>query len=195
MTMENFLPYSGTALYFGKLFLPDEAECLFNSLLHIIAWRHEEAVVYGRHIITRRMVAWYGDKAYSYTYSGVTKEALPWTEDLSFVKQIAEDKTGETFNSCLLNLYHNGEEGMGWHSDNEAAIEKNSAIASVSFGAERLFAFRHKKTKETVSLLLENGSLLLMKDITQQNWHHSLPKSKKITEKRINLTFRRMKEK
>lgn len=192
--MENLLPYDGTALYSGKLFLPDEADRLFDSLLHTIAWRHEEAVVYGRHIITKRKVAWYGDKAYPYTYSGVTKEALPWTKELFFVKQMTEKKTGETFNSCLLNLYHNGEEGMGWHSDNESSIEENSAIASVSLGTGRTFSFRHKKAKEKVSLVLENGSLLVMKDATQQHWHHSLPKSKKITGGRINLTFRCMKE-
>lgn len=193
-TMENRLPCDGIALYFDKIFLPGEANRLFDILLQTISWRHEEAVVYGKYIVTKRKVAWYGDKAYSYTYSGITKEALPWTKELLFIKQMVEEKTGETFNSCLLNLYHNGEESMGWHSDNESSIEKNSAIASVSFGAERAFSFRHKKTKETVSLLLENGSLLLMKDTTQQYWHHSLLKSKKVAEGRINLTFRCMKE-
>jgi alkylated DNA repair dioxygenase AlkB len=91
-----------------------------------------------------------------------------------------------------LNLYHDGDVGMGWHSDNEKSIEGNSAIASVSFGAERRFSFKHKQSKKTISVLLENGSLLLMKDATQKNWLHSLPKSKKITLPRINLTFRTM---
>ena len=194
VTMKNLLPYDGLALYYGSIIPVDEADNLFDNLLNTIAWKHEEAVVYGKHIITKRKVAWYGDKSFSYTYSKITKEALPWTEELLFIKQIIEEKSGETFNSCLLNLYHNGDEGMGWHSDNESTIEKDSAIASVSFGADRTFLFRHKKTKETVSIHLENGSLLLMKDATQQHWQHSLPKSKKIKEARINLTFRCMKE-
>ena len=171
--MMNLLPNDGNALYSSGLFSQSEADDLFTGLLHTIAWQHEEAVVYGRHIVTKRKVAWYGDKEYAYTYSNVTKNALPWTKELLSIKQRIEEETGEVFNSCLLNLYHNGEEGMGWHSDNESAIVKNSAIASISFGADRMFSFRHKKTKETVSLLLENGSLLLMKDVTQQHWHHS----------------------
>ena len=194
ITMKNLLPYDGLALYYGSIIPVDEADNLFDNLLNTIAWKHEEAVVYGKHIITKRKVAWYGDKSFLYTYSKITKEALPWTEELLFIKQIIEEKSGETFNSCLLNLYHNGDEGMGWHSDNESSIKKDSAIASVSFGADRTFLFRHKKTKETVSIHLENGSLLLMKDATQQHWQHSLPKSKKIKEARINLTFRCMKE-
>ena len=194
MTMINLLPYDGLALYYGRIIPDEEAGVMFKNLLATIAWKHEEAIVYGRHIITKRKAAWYGNKAYSYTYSKITKEAFPWTKDLLLIKRTAEEKTGETFNSCLLNLYHDGEEGMGWHSDNESSIEKESAIASVSFGADRMFSFRHKKTKEIVSVLLESGSLLLMKDTTQQHWYHSLPKSKKIKEARINLTFRCMKE-
>ena len=92
----------------------------------------------------------------------------------------------------MLNLYQNGSEGIGWHSDDEKSIEKNSSIASLSFGAERKFSFKHKQTKQTISLVLEHGSLLIMKDATQTNWLYNLPKSKKITEPRINLTFRKM---
>ncbi|MDQ6667858.1 MAG: alpha-ketoglutarate-dependent dioxygenase AlkB, partial [Thermoproteota archaeon] len=97
---------------------------------------------------------------------------------------------GTKFNSCLLNLYHNGDEGIAWHSDDEKPLGENSIIASLSFGAERKFSFKHKQTKQTISVVLEHGSLLIMKDATQTNWVHSLPKSKKITRPRINLTFR-----
>lgn len=117
---------------------------------------------------------------------------MVWTEDLLKLKQIAEELTGVTFNSCLLNLYHNGDEGVAWHSDDEKSLAKNSAIALLSLGAERKFSFRHKKTNDTVSVILENGSLLVMKDTTQTNWLHSLPRSKKIMSPRINLTFRTM---
>ena len=128
-----------------------------------------------------------------YTYSNTTKQALVWTKELLDLKEIVEKLTEtKKFNSCLLNLYQNGSEGIGWHSDDEKSIEKNSTIASLSFGAERKFSFKHKQTKLTISLVLEHGSLLIMKDATQTNWLHSLPKSEKITEPRINLTFRTM---
>jgi alkylated DNA repair dioxygenase AlkB len=129
-----------------------------------------------------------------YTYSSTTKRALAWTTELSELKQIIEGYAGTKFNSCLLNLYHNGNEGMGWHSDDEKPLGKNNTIASLSFGAERKFSFKHKQTKQTVSVVLEHGSLLVMKGATQSNWLHSLPKSKNITQPRINLTFRTIHE-
>lgn len=103
---------------------------------------------------------------------------------------MVEKTSGVSFNSCLLNLYHNGEEGMAWHSDDERSLGKNTTIASLSFGAERKFCFKHKITKTTVSIMLGNGSLLVMKGATQTNWLHSLPKTKKVSSPRINLTFR-----
>ncbi|MCA1744794.1 MAG: alpha-ketoglutarate-dependent dioxygenase AlkB, partial [Bacteroidales bacterium] len=106
------------------------------------------------------------------------------------LKMVIEKETGETFNSCLLNLYHSGEEGMAWHSDGEKDLKKDGAIASLSFGAERKFAFKHQETKETVSLILEHGSLLIMKGTTQTNWLHRLPPTKRVTTPRVNLTFR-----
>ncbi|MEM9834077.1 MAG: alpha-ketoglutarate-dependent dioxygenase AlkB [Bacteroidota bacterium] len=190
--MKNLLPCDGIAHYYGKLLSLTEADHYLSCLLETIAWKHDEAVMFGKHIITKRKVAWYGDEAYSYTYSKKTKQALPWTDELKALKVLIEQKTETKFNSCLLNLYHNGGEGMGWHSDDEKTLVENSAIASLSLGAERKFSFRHKESKETVSLMLEHGSLLVMKDTTQTHWHHQLPKTKKVAEPRINLTFRRM---
>jgi alkylated DNA repair dioxygenase AlkB len=158
--------------------------------METIQWKSDEAIIFGKHFITKRKAAWYGDRNYLYTYSNTTKEALPWTNELLELKAITEDVTEAKYNSCLLNLYDTGKEGMAWHSDDEKALGKNTSIASFSLGAERRFSFRHKRTKETISLLLENGSLLLMKDETQTNWLHSLPKSMKVTDPRINLTFR-----
>jgi alkylated DNA repair dioxygenase AlkB len=135
-------------------------------------------------------VAWYGSDNFSYTYSKITKHALLWTPELLALKHIAEMHSGHTYNSCLLNLYHNGAEGMAWHSDDEKMLEKNGAIASLSFGAERKFAFKHKQSKQTVSLALAHGSLLVMKDTTQANWLHRLPPTTKISTPRVNLTFR-----
>ncbi|TZF83804.1 alpha-ketoglutarate-dependent dioxygenase AlkB [Pedobacter sp. BS3] len=187
---KNLLPCDGTVHYYGKVLPEEQANNYFNRLLHTIEWRNDEAMIMGKRIVTKRKVAWYGDAAFEYTYSNVNKYALPWTEELLTLKQLTEELSGESYNSCLLNLYHNGEEGMAWHSDGETDLKKNGAIGSVSFGAERKFAFKHKKSKKTVSLMLENGSLLVMKGTTQTHWLHRLPPSRKIHSARINLTFR-----
>ncbi|GEC73762.1 Alkylated DNA repair dioxygenase AlkB [Flavobacterium flevense] len=186
----NLLPRDGKVLYYGKIMDYSKAEFYYNRLLETIEWKNDEAVIFGKLIITKRKVAWYGDKNFKYSYSNVTKEALLWTTELLELKSLTEQITGETYNSCLLNLYHDGNEGMAWHSDGEKDLKKNGAIASLSFGAQRKFAFKHKTTKETVSLMLEQGSLLVMKDETQTHWLHRLPPSKKIIKPRINLTFR-----
>jgi alkylated DNA repair dioxygenase AlkB len=187
---KNWLPKEGTVNYYGKLFKQKEADDYFDKLLNTIEWRNDEAIIFGKKIITKRKVAWYGDKPFEYTYSNTTKYALPWTKELLNLKNIVEIETGEIFNSCLLNLYHNGEEGMAWHSDGETDLKKDGVIGSLSFGAERKFAFKHKQTNEKVVLVLEQGSLLVMKDTTQTHWLHKLPPTKKVTSPRVNLTFR-----
>ena len=186
----NYLPFGGTVLYYGRVLDTAHADALMEKLLTTIAWKNDEAVIFGRHIITKRKVAWYGSENYSYTYSKTTKQALPWTKELLELKALAELHTAAQYNSCLLNLYHDGDEGMAWHSDAEKDMKKDAAIASMSFGAERKFMFKHKEIKETISLVLEHGSLLVMKDDTQSNWLHRLPPSKLIKTPRINLTFR-----
>jgi alkylated DNA repair dioxygenase AlkB len=188
--ISNILPCDGIVNYYGKVLKQGEAKHYCDCLLNSIEWKNDEAIIFGKHIITKRKVAWYGDSNYAYTYSGTTRQALVWTKELLELKKITEQLTAETFNSCLLNLYHDGNEGMSWHSDDETSLGTNTAIASVSFGAERKFAFKHKKSKQTISVMLETGSLLLMKGTTQTNWLHSLPKSSVIKRPRINLTFR-----
>ena len=189
----NILPFDGEVNYYGSVMSIDKAQNYFNHLLENIQWENDKAIIFGKHIITKRKVAWYGDKPFAYTYSKVTKSALPWTKALLELKEIIEARAEEKFNSCLLNLYHSGEEGMSWHSDDEKALKRNGAIGSVSFGAERKFSFKHKKTKQTVSVFLEKGSLLVMKGTTQANWVHRLPPTKKVKKPRINLTFRTIK--
>jgi len=186
----NLLPKDGIVNYYGKLLPFPESDAYLANLLNKIAWKNDEAIFYGKRLVTKRMVAWYGDKPFEYTYSNTTKRALPWTETLLELKDLVEQTTGETFNSCLLNLYHNGSEGMAWHSDGEKDLKKNGAIASLSFGAERKFTFKHKKTKDNVAIYLQHGSLLVMRGSTQSHWHHRLPPTKKIMEPRVNLTFR-----
>lgn len=186
----NLLPEGGIVNYYGTLMSVHEANSYLESLLNKVEWKNDEVVILGKHIITKRKAALYGDKPFKYTYSNVTKEALPWTEELLLLKTLIEKHSGETFNSCLLNLYHTGSEGMTWHSDAEKDLKKNAAIASLSFGAERKFSFKHMKNKEKISLVLQNGSLLVMKGTTQLNWLHCLPTTKKVNSPRINLTFR-----
>jgi alkylated DNA repair dioxygenase AlkB len=186
----NLLPYDGTVFYFQKIFCQIDSEKIFETLLNSIDWKNDEAFIYGKHIITKRKVAWYGDENYEYKYSKTSKFALPWTSDLIEIKNIVEKCTNNSYNSCLLNLYHTGDEGMTWHSDDEKTMKKNDSIASVSFGALRKFSFKHKQSKEVLSLELETGSILEMKDNTQTHWLHALPKTKKVLMPRINLTFR-----
>lgn len=188
--MENLLSQDDIVNYYGKIFSGEEALFYFEKLMHTIEWKNDEAIIYGKHIITKRKAAWYGDNNYSYTYSNTTKHALPWTAELMALKGRVEEITESNFNSCLLNLYHDGNEGMAWHSDDEKSLGKNTTIASLSFGAERKFSLKHKLTKETISLVLENGSLLVMQGSTQTHWQHSLPKTTKVRTARVNLTFR-----
>ena len=187
---ENLLPYDGIAIYHGVVFNEQEANEICKDLFETIPWRQDEVLMFGKKIITKRKVAWYGDKPFDYTYSHVKKSALPWTSALKAIKDKVEACSGETYNSCLLNLYHSGEEGMGWHTDNEKELKKDGAIASISFGAPRKFCFKHKETDEKVDLQLEHGSLVVMKGTIQSNWLHRLPPSKKVSQPRINLTFR-----
>ncbi len=187
---ENLLPKDGTVNYFGQIMSDEEAHRYYSVLLNEIEWKNDQAIIFGKLIETKRKIAWYGDFPFAYTYSKITKTALPWTDTLLDLKKLAEKKTGETYNSCLVNLYHDGSEGMAWHSDGEKQLKRHGAIASLSFGAERKFGFKHKETKEVISLNLASGSLLVMKNETQDYWLHRLPPTKKVNSPRINLTFR-----
>lgn len=186
----NLLPMDGVVNYFGYVMPKEDADHFFDRLMETIEWKNDQAMMFGKLIVTKRKVAWYGSKPFQYTYSKITKEALPWTPELEKLKEICEKTTGETYNSCLLNLYHDGSEGMAWHSDGEKDLKKNGSIASMSFGAVRKFAFKHKETSEKVEIILEHGSLLEMAGTCQAHWLHRLPPTKKVTQPRINLTFR-----
>lgn len=188
----NLLPFDGIVNYYGKVFDATQVHYFFDKLMNEIEWRNDEAFMFGKHIITKRKVAWYGDRPFAYSYSNATKKALSWTPELLELKRISEKLSGETYNSCLLNLYHDGDEGMAWHSDDEKTLAKDGAIASLTFGAERKFCFKHKQTADRIDTFLENGSLLVMKGSTQTHWLHRLPPTKKVKKPRINLTFRTM---
>lgn len=189
-TIKNILPFDGITNYHGVILTKQETEFYYQQLMNTIIWKNDEAIIFGKKIITKRKVAWYGESEYSYTYSKVTKTANIFTKELLELKNIVEQESGETFNSCLLNLYHTGEEGMAYHSDGEKMLKKGGAIASLSLGAERKFFFKHKENKQRIDVFLERGSLLVMKKGTQTNWLHRLPPTKKVNTPRINLTFR-----
>jgi len=188
----NLLPKDGEVIYFGIVFQQEEIESLFSKLQNEIEWKHDQALIYGKLITTKRKVAWYANKEFSYTYSKITKTALLFPQWLIELKEKVEKLTNETYNSCLLNYYSDGGEGMTYHSDAEKELKKNGSIASLSFGAERNFVFKHKTSGEKVSVFLESGSLLEMRGETQTHWLHALPTTKKVNSLRINLTFRQM---
>ena len=190
VSSQTIINMDGIAIYTDSLIPVEKSELFLLQLSKNIQWKNDESVIFGKHYITRRKTAWYGDGPFNYTYSKRKRTALPWTNELLEIKHVVENNESTKFNSCLLNFYHDGDDGMGWHADNEKELKKNSVIASVSLGAERKFSFKHKKNKEKIDLILGNGSLLVMKEQIQTHWIHQLPKSKKIKEPRINLTFR-----
>lgn len=188
----NLLPQDGFANYYPDFISTTESSRLMEALQASLQWDSDQLIMFGKLVITRRKVAWVGDPACTYTYSGVKKRPQAWTSELLNIKHQLEELTQSEFNSCLINLYHDGKDGMGWHSDDEKELDARSPIASLSLGSTRKFAFRHKKYKSTSSLFLENGSVLVMRAPTQQFWQHALLKTKTIHSPRINLTFRKI---
>ena len=190
----NLLPCDGVVEDYGLILTPQQSEQYLQYFLAHLAWQHDEVVLYGKHYKTARKVAWYGDEHYPYHYSGTFKQAHVWTPGLFRLKQHVENLVGHSFNSCLANLYEDGIQGVGWHSDDEPALVSKAGcetvIASLSFGATRKFSFKHKKKPAKVDLLLQGGQLIVMRSETQQYWKHTLRKSVKIIEPRVNLTFR-----
>ena len=189
----NLLPRNGQVYYHGPVMEGDVADRYLDRLKATVDWKNDEVMIQGKRIVTARKFAWVGDAQFPYRYSGTTKTATAWTPELLALKTLVEDKLQVEFNSCLLNLYHHGGEGMSWHSDDESALGTHTTIASLSLGAQRRFSFRHKVSSEVLSLNLEHGSLLVMQGETQHFWHHSLPKMLRVQEARINLTFRTFK--
>jgi len=192
-TTHTVLDKDGRVEYMPGFFNENQSTLLFDQLLQSLDWQADQIMMFGKMITTKRKVAWVGDSNCSYTYSGVKKNPQAWTAELLQIKIQLEKLSGCLFNSCLLNLYHNGEEGMGWHSDDEKELDPNASIISVSFGAIRKFYFRHKIDKTKATIALENGSVLLMYPPTQEYWSHSLVTTKLATPARINLTFRSIK--
>lgn len=185
----SLLSQDGEALYYSQ-----QSAFVDHNWLQILStslnWTNDTVIMFGKLRELHRKSAWYGDPKAMYSYGGIKRTPMPWTPELSFIKQHCETLAKTTFNSVLCNFYHDGNDGMGWHADNEKELGQEPIIASVSFGAERPFAFKHRLTKERINIHLENGSMLIMRGQCQHAWLHSLPKTTKVKEPRINLTFR-----
>jgi alkylated DNA repair dioxygenase AlkB len=178
-------------IYYPQFFNITDANHYLNKLLKTISWQEDNIRVFGKTYVQPRLTALYANNACSYTYSNITMKPNVFTNELLEIKKAVEKEVGIIFTSCLANLYRNGQDSNGWHADNEKELGKRPIIASVTFGAERIFHFKHKKDKRLkAKLTLNHGSLLVMKGDTQNNWLHQLPKTKKKLNERINLTFR-----
>ena len=181
----------GEVVLFPQLFSCDEADYFLQYLMNHVEWKQERIKLYGKEHDVPRLTAWYGDPGKKYSYSGITVEAIPWTQTLLIIRDKITAISGDTFNSVLLNFYRNGSDSVSWHSDDEPELGKTPTIGSVSFGEERPFQMKHKHNPLLKqSILLSHGSLLIMKGETQTHWLHQIPKSKKALQARINLTFR-----
>ena len=168
----------------------ERADVLLASLRAGIEWQQEHVVIFGQRRLVPRLVAWHGDPEANYTYSGTAHEPRAWTAELRELREVAEALTGHRYNSVLLNLYRDGRDGMGWHSDDEPELGRNPAIASFSLGAPRRFRLRHRRSRQVIDLDLAHGSLLSMAGETQHLYVHAVPKTARTVGERINLTFR-----
>jgi alkylated DNA repair dioxygenase AlkB len=193
-TDTNLLPYNGAVFLFPQFFSKKDSDLLLQQLFANISWKQEPIKIFGKQVMQPRLTAWYGDAGKAYSYSGITMQPLPWTDSLQKIKTAVEKKAGSLFNSALLNLYRTGKDSMGWHRDNEKELGLNPTIASISFGASRVFKLRDYSNKSTVkSIELTHGSLLLMQGATQHYWEHQVAKTSKRVAQRINITFREIK--
>ncbi|MBD1840072.1 alpha-ketoglutarate-dependent dioxygenase AlkB [Coleofasciculus sp. FACHB-64] len=178
-------------VFYPSLLDGQESDRLLTQLTQTIDWRQDWITIYGRSMPQPRLTAWYGDPGKSYTYSGITMHPSPWTHTLLDLKAKAEAVSGVVFNSVLLNLYRDGNDSMGWHSDDEPELGQNPVIGSLSLGGTRRFRLRHRSEKGLKHQLdLTSGSFLLMQGTTQHYWQHQIPKTKRPVLSRINLTFR-----
>lgn len=192
---DNLLPYDGKMNDLGVII--DDANALYNTLLNESPWQSDIVTLFGKTHITTRKIVWMGDENANYQYSGHVRQTVPWSDVVFHVKHEIEQalaKIGVTtnFNTCLLNYYPSGADGMGYHADDEKELGQQPVIASLSLGATRKFVFKHKKTQDKVELYLESGQLVVMHGDTQTFWKHTITKTKTVDAGRISLTFRHM---
>ena len=192
---DNLLPCDGKVNDLDIVI--DYPSALYYALLTTLPWQSDIVTLFGKTHVTTRQIVWMGDSDASYQYSGHTRQAIAWTDSVFHVKHHVEQqllKIGihANFNSCLLNYYPSGDDGMGYHADDEKELGNQPIIASLSLGATRKFVFKHKKTQDKIELYLESGQLIVMHGDTQKFWKHTITKTKTVSEGRISLTFRQM---
>lgn len=181
----------GEAKYYPDFIEPKLASQIFDLLLSETPWQQDDIKVFGKTYAQPRLTALYANNEKPYSYSNITMYPHKFSNTLISIKEQVEEISGNSFTTCLLNLYRHGQDSNGWHADDEKELGINPVIASVSFGAPRAFHLKHRKDPdEKRKIILENGSLLLMKGATQHFWLHQIPKTKKEVGQRINLTFR-----
>lgn len=181
---------NGEYIFIPKFFDQLQSDLLFKNLREQISWKQESMNMYGKKVNFPRLTSWYGDNDKPYSFSGITLNQLPWSEELLVIRDKIIPEADVIFNSVLLNLYRDGNDSISWHTDAEKELGRNPVIASVNFGATRLFQLRHIKTKEKLEINLTHGSLLIMKGELQHFWQHQVPKTNNKVAERINLTFR-----
>ena len=190
LTAQQFLPFDGTATLYHDFLDAQFAMRAFNQIRDESQWEQPEITIFGNTVLEPRLSTWHNELGEGYKYSGVMRRAQPFSKTLSDIRKRCSEVTNTPCNSALVNFYRNGQDGVGWHSDNEACNGPEPTIASVSLGATRRFDMRHRKTGETIKIQLESGSLLVMAGKSQQCWVHQVAKTKRVHEPRINLTFR-----
>jgi alkylated DNA repair dioxygenase AlkB len=189
-TTELHLP-DACVIYSDDFLSPDEADHYWQQLRTTLAWRQDRIRLFGRDVVIPRLQCWYGEPGLSYRYSGLSMTTRPWTDALNQLRHRIEQHCGHRFNAVLANLYRDGQDSVGWHADNEPELGTNPTIASLSLGQPRSFKLRRNDDhRQQHTIELQQGSLLLMSGSTQHHWQHCLPKRTRITEPRINLTFR-----
>ena len=186
----ELLPGDGSAVLSPDFLCESDADNYFSGLHNNTPWEQNFIRLFGKEVSEPRLSTWHAEADLPYTYSGVPRTPHPWKEPLSSLRTACEAHTGQSFNGALLNLYRTGQDAMGWHSDDEAVNGSNPVIASISLGAERRFDFRHKQSREMISVVLPHGSLLVMSGACQTFWLHRIAKTTRQTEPRINVTFR-----
>tara|TARA_B100000795_G_scaffold10948_1_gene7665 strand:- start:4594 stop:5208 length:615 start_codon:yes stop_codon:yes gene_type:complete len=180
----------GEYIYIPDFYSGGKANVYLKAIMEKIEWKQESMNMYGKQILFPRLTSWYGESNKPYSFSGITLNPHPWSEELIKIKKDIEPLAHVKFNSVLLNRYRNGNDSISWHTDAEKELGTDPVIASVNFGAERTFQLKHIETKERIDIILKHGSLLIMKGKLQHFWQHQVPKTKKIKTERINLTFR-----
>lgn len=172
---------------------PAEADALFGALMATVPWETHRIRMFGKEVDSPRLSCWIGDPGASYVYSHTRFEPRPWPAMLQALRPRIDAAAGVAMNSVLANLYRDGRDAMGWHSDDEPELGTRPVIASLSLGATRRFLLKHRRDPDQrLALELPHGSLLLMSGETQANWRHALPRTARPVAARINLTFRRI---